>query len=357
MTDAQPGAAAPDLPRRRLPHVGSWLGVAGAGIVLAFVVALVVGNRADFPVAWDALRTANLGWLAVAAITMIASLVNLGMFHAAAQRAAGLDTPRLALVGAATSANFLNLVTKSGGLAGLAALNADAKLHDRRRSAVLAAYLLVVLMGEWTFAATLLATLVIMQAGGHLFAAEIAASAVFAVVVIAKIVVTVAAWRSPAMLRRITSATARLKAKITRNRHGATRSLPSVDQAEEFAEVLSIIRSRPLRCLPVAGHAFAVELFGVVELFAVVAAVGEGHSVSVALVAYSISVLFAIVGFLPGGLGFVEVSLTAALVTFGVAGGPAAAAVVLYRVVELWLPAAIGGPLTLRLRRSGRIPA
>jgi len=67
-------------------------------------------------------------------------------------------------------------------------------------------------------------------------------------------------------------------------------------------------------------------------------------------VAYSVSGLFGIVGFVPGGIGFVEVSLSAVLIGFGTSGATAAAIVVLYRLFEWWLPVALGGALAHRLR-------
>ena len=88
------------------------------------------------------------------------------------------------------------------------------------------------------------------------------------------------------------------------------------------------MRREPLRSLPAAAHALAVEAIGVVELWAVIAAVGGGHSLLLALVAYAVSSMFAIVGVLPSGLGFVEVSLGAVLISYGLPARTAVAAVV-----------------------------
>jgi uncharacterized protein (TIRG00374 family) len=85
-------------------------------------------------------------------------------------------------------------------------------------------------------------------------------------------------------------------------------------------------------------------------LWAALAAVGGGNRPVLALVAYAISALFGVVGVLPGGLGFVEVSTAAVLVSFGVPLGLAAAAVVLFRVWDYWLPAAVGGALAWWVR-------
>jgi uncharacterized membrane protein YbhN (UPF0104 family) len=57
------------------------------------------------------------------------------------------------------------------------------------------------------------------------------------------------------------------------------------------------------------------------------------------------------VGFLPGGLGFVELTTVAVLVSYGIPAPRAAAAIVLYRGLELWLPALAGG---LAVARSPR---
>ena len=316
-------------------------------VVLAFVVVLVVANRGEFPDAWRAVRGARPGWLLAGLAAMVASFVNLGMLHAAAQRATDLDTSPTQLVEVATAANFFNLVTKSGGLGGLAPVRADARRRRLAQPPVTAAYLLVVMMGEWTFAVTLVVTLVIMWSTGKLFAGEVVASIFFAVIALAKLAAVVAAWRSRSALRRLYAVPARTLARVMRR----PPALVDTIAADEFCDALDIIRRRPRRCAVVAGHAFLVEAFGIGELYAAIAAVGEGRRLTLALVAYAVSVLFAIIGFLPGGLGFVEVSTTAALVSYGLPGGTAAAAVVLYRLSELWLPAAIGGLLWIRLRR------
>lgn len=88
---------------------------------------------------------------------------------------------------------------------------------------------------------------------------------------------------------------------------------------------------------------------GVVMLWAALAAVGGGDRPVLALVAYAITTLFGIVGVSPGGLGFVEVGAVAVLVSVGIA----AAAVVVFRVLQFWLPVAVGVVVSWWLRRRG----
>jgi uncharacterized protein (TIRG00374 family) len=117
-----------------------------------------------------------------------------------------------------------------------------------------------------------------------------------------------------------------------------------------------LVRRQPRRAFPVAVHAIALEAIGVVELWAAAAAVGASTSLLVAFIGYAVSVLFTIVGFLPGGIGFVEISLGAVLTSYGASIATATAAVVVYRAAELWLPLIIGFALA-RVRRPAKVAA
>jgi hypothetical protein len=52
----------------------------------------------------------------------------------------------------------------------------------------------------------------------------------------------------------------------------------------------------------------------------------------------------------PGGIGGVELGLVGALVLYGLPALTATAAVLLYRVIELWIPAVLGIPAFVQLR-------
>ena len=94
-----------------------------------------------------------------------------------------------------------------------------------------------------------------------------------------------------------------------------------------------------------------IDVLGAAMLWAAVAAVGGGSRPVLALVTYAMSALLGIVGMLPGGLGFVEISAVAMLASFGVPVGLAAAAVLVFRVWDYWLPVALGGTAAWWLRR------
>jgi len=67
--------------------------------------------------------------------------------------------------------------------------------------------------------------------------------------------------------------------------------------------------------------------------------------------AFVASVLFSFVGFVPGGLGLVELSMVRVLTSFGAPKVPAVAAVVIYRLLDLWLPVLVGAFTARHVRR------
>jgi uncharacterized protein (TIRG00374 family) len=322
----------------------------GWAAVGGFIVVFVIQNHSDLPDAWRSVLRAHKGWLGLCAIAMVVWLFNLSRLHSTAQRAAGLRVARFDLLRPAITGNSLNLVTKSGGMAGLSVFLAEAARRGKPRGPVIAAYAFAQALGEVAFALTLAVALGLIWVDGRLSHAEIVAACVFVVYLTVRLGLLVAAVRSRESVRRLHATPTRIIATI---RH---RPAPTVDHsaADELFDAMLLVRRQPRRAFPVAVHAIALEAIGVVELWAAAAAVGASTSLLVAFIGYAVSVLFTIVGFLPGGIGFVEISLGAVLTSYGASIATATAAVVVYRAAELWLPLIIGFALA-RVRRPAKV--
>lgn len=105
-----------------------------------------------------------------------------------------------------------------------------------------------------------------------------------------------------------------------------------------------------------------IDLIGVVMLYVCLKAIDQNSSLSVVLAGYAIGTLFLLVTPVFQGLGAVELSMTVVLTGFGIPSGAALAAVLLYRVVEIWVPLLLG--LSIQVsdvpevrRASARVPA
>jgi uncharacterized membrane protein YbhN (UPF0104 family) len=347
-TRNQPGRAA----RTGVPPLVARLGL----VLVAGSVAVLLGrHRNEIPAVGAGLRAARPPLVAVAAALMLLWLAVLARLHTATQRAAGLAVRPAQLLASVVAGHFLNLVTKSGGTAGLSSLLADGRRRRQPAGRTAAAYLLSTVVLELAFAVTLAVALVAMWANGRLTRVEVVASAVFGLYAGGRIVLIVAAVRSRAALRALYCLPRQLAARIRRVRAalplvGATEGArgagdpPPVDHgaADELFEAMVLIRHRPALVAGAFGHGLALQVIEVTMLWTVISAVGAGGGPVTALVAYSAAVLSSIVGLLPGGIGMVEVSVGAVLIGSGVAAPTAAAAVLLYRLFDLWLPIALG---------------
>jgi hypothetical protein len=92
-------------------------------------------------------------------------------------------------------------------------------------------------------------------------------------------------------------------------------------------------------------------LFDYLALLAAITAVGSRPRPTLVLLAYSASMVLAMIPITPGGLGFVEAGLTGLLALAGVSGGDAVLAVLAYRLVSFWLPLPAGGVAAFLHRR------
>jgi uncharacterized protein (TIRG00374 family) len=323
------------------------LRAAGAVAVVLLGVLFVVANRGELPAAWRELRAARPLWLGVALALSLVGLVDLGFEHAATQRAAGVHLSPARAVRLASAGHFLNVVTKSGGMAGVAPFLADARRCGRPRGPTLAGYVLATVLGDLSFAVTLAVAMVVVTLDGKLSTNELVASVAFTVLLGARVGMVVAAFRNRSAVRRLHAVPRRVAARFTRR---PATAQPDDHAADELYDAVTMLRQHPGAAAPGFVLALGIEVLGIGMLLAVLAAVGAPHGLAVGVVAYAISVLFAIVGFLPGGLGFVEVSLGAVLVSFGASLAQATAAVALYRLGELWIPATFGAVTAHRER-------
>ncbi len=321
--------------------VSRWVRVAAVSAVVGVVGVLVWVNRAELPAAGRALAAARCGWLLVGTLVLVLWWFVWLRLHLACRRLVGVggyaEATRLAPV--VVGAVALNLVVKSGGLAGLALFALDGRRRGMPAGRVAGAYVLAAALADVAFVVTLSAAVVVVWVDGRLTRGELVATGVFLVFLSVRIAVVVAALRDRDRLRLLWTLPARTWDRLRR------RSARVYDRAtaDELFDAVTLARSRPGAALPGLGYAVCIDLLGAAMLWAALAAVGGGNRPVLALVAYALSALFGVVSVLPGGLGFVEVGTAVVLVSFGVPVGLAAAAVVLFRVWDCWLPAAVGG--------------
>jgi len=318
-----------------------WTVVGGAALVF------IGFHRRDLAPMWGQLRTASRAWVLVGVAVVGMWLVAWGLMHRAGQRAAGWRLGMWRAVRLAAAASFLNVVTKSAGVAGVAPFFGEADRQGRSRGPVLAGYAAAVLGGETVFVGVLVTAMAMLVRDDRLPPAVVVGVIVFLGYLAARFALVLAATRSRAAVHRMASLPRRAVARV----RGRPARIDGGPAADELYDAVHLLRARPWSALPVLGWAVGLEITGVAMVVAAMAAVGLPMNVGHAVVIYATGVLFGIVGFLPGGLGFVELTTVAVLVSYGTPAPRAAAVIVLYRGLELWLPALVGGLAAARTPR------
>lgn len=322
-----------------LPVRGSdrrrWLGIAGLVTVAVLVVLVVSHERAGVVDAERVLGTASPIWVVAMGAMAALSLCSLVLTHARARRVAGIRDSGVELIRPVLQSHFLNLVAKSNGLAGLAALTRHARRADQSPGPVTAAYLLAGICQQIAFAIVALVAFAVLMLRGDLTLLDLAAGLAFFVYVAVNVTLIAAAVGSRSRTRSIHRWMHRLLP-------GGNDTVHDDGPADELYDSAQLIRTNPRAALSVVVVAVCVDAALVLMLAAALEAVGAPGGIELALVAFGISTLFGILGFLPAGLGFSEASSVAVLVAAGVDPGRAAAATVLYRIGELWIPLLVG---------------
>lgn len=324
-----------------------WWNRPGPVLVVGLTAVLVATNWSQAPATWRAARSADLGALVVAAALSLVHLASEGQMHRASQRSVNLDPGRIQALRLGAASRFLNAVTKSGGMAGLAVYSGDASRRGVARGGVVAAYVVTTALLDTAFALSLVAGIVLLAAVGRLSAVVLVAATVFAAYLGGRLALIAYGARGLDHVRRLYALPGQALRRIGLRRHTPA---PLVDEvADEVFNAISSLRRRPRAVAPALLWAIGLQVLGVAELAAVLTSVDGARGLDVAAAGYTMALLFGIVGLLPSGAGFTDVSLGVVLVSFGSTVAEAAAAVALYRLVQLWLPVTIGAVAIRRL--------
>jgi uncharacterized protein (TIRG00374 family) len=90
------------------------------------------------------------------------------------------------------------------------------------------------------------------------------------------------------------------------------------------------------------GTAVFGKLLGCAALYLVLTGMDIHLDPATTLLVYTLTIMAALIGPLPGGIGVADASLGALLIANGVSGPAAAGAVIAFRLLDLWLPLFVG---------------
>jgi uncharacterized membrane protein YbhN (UPF0104 family) len=142
-----------------------------------------------------------------------------------------------------------------------------------------------------------------------------------------------------------------------RNRFGRPHPTPGPCAGHELSCAMERLRADPRAAIPLLGTAFAGKLLGCAGLFMVLSGLGIHLGLATTLLVYTLTLMASLVGPLPGGIGIADASLGALLIANGVSAPSATAAVIAFRLLDLWLPLLVGAAAGARQYRRNRAVA
>ena len=351
VSSPQAGSAIPAGP---IPFVRLSAGRLAWAALALLAVFVVLTNANDVPGILSALRHADPFYLLAAAAFQAVFIVNLAFFYKSAFAVLGLEAPlgRFTLLGA--GGYFVNLVSKTSGLGGMALYLNEGSSRGFKRGRTVTAYMITVILGHIAFFVTLSLAFALLYTSGRLRPAELAAAGVTTALLLAVLAVLAYIATDRRRLEAASGFVHRLGRRVRR----LAGSPPDAngDSAEDLPgdlyEAVNDLRREPARYARPMAHALLVEILGVAVLFASARALGADISIAGAIAVYAVSVLFSMVSITPSGLGFVEASVTGFLVSLGVPLHHAVAASLAYRFFEFWVPLLIGALAVRTLTRQ-----
>jgi uncharacterized protein (TIRG00374 family) len=291
-------------------------------------------------------KVASLGpyVLPLALGLVLVGVVNRGLQARASFRLVELPASLGTMTHLSASSYATNKVVKSGGAAGLVPYLAHADREGHCRARVVAAYVSTKLAETVSLVALITVTVALSASTGGLHGTALfgaVASAAYALVVGVGVVALMSR-------RSIVEAVARAgRRAVTRCRRMFGRPEPvattGASAAGELSDALGRLRRDPRAASPLVLTAVAGKLLGFAGLVLVLHGLGIQLGIVTTLLVYTLTLMAALVGPLPGGIGVADASLGALLIANGVSAPMAAAAVVAFRLLDLWLPLLAGG--------------
>ncbi len=293
-----------------------------AALVTLLFVIFLLRERREVVRIFHVLRNTNPLWLVGAMAIGLLIQALMGTVLQPIIRRLGKVVSRTALVRIQLQRHVMSTIIPLGGAASTYA--AVRSLNQQGVSTDDAVYASVLngVLGYVSFILFLIPVLVYLIAGGGASTLIIVAAAVLCVVVLIMMTVLILHQRqSPAM----SAIQRRLPNRISE----------FVESAREHRIGVADLVS------PLVIH-LIIDLLGVVMLYACLEAVHQEPTTRTVLAGYVIGTLFLLVTPVFQGLGAVELSMTVVLKNFGIPSGAALAAVLLYRVAEVWMPLLVG---------------
>jgi uncharacterized protein (TIRG00374 family) len=319
-------------------------------IILLLGTVFIIYSFSELKNISEVLKHSDWRFLAVAFFFVCLWIYNIALEYRLLYELVGLHEERLRLLMVTTAATFVNVVTPTAGIGGMAVFLDDARRRNHSSGRVTVVGVLFLAIDYVVFLFVLALGWVVLIRRNDLNAGEITASLILLGLAITFAILIYLGYRSAAALGNALAWMARL---VNRGLHPFIhRDYLSEARAHEFAaemaQGLATIRGRKKNLIwPILFALNSKALLLCVLAFTFLE-FGTSFTIGTLVGGFSIGYLFLIVSPTPSGLGVVEGAMTVALNTLRVKLEAAVLITLTYRALTFWFPLGVGG-LAFRL--------
>lgn len=313
-------------------------------LVLGLGALFVLSRLAQLDQIGATLGRGDPRWLLLAAGLQGVWLVNVALSFRSIYRLLGIEERLPHLVQLAAAANFVNVVTPSMGMGGMAVFVLDGQRRGHPGGRVSTGVALYVLYDYLGFLAVLTLGLIVLFRRNQLNTPELIASAIFTLAALVLASLMLAAMRNGDRLEQLLTRAGGWVNRLLRPL--LKREYLDLERARVFAREVGeglrqARRSRTGMLLPAALSLSSKALL-VAILLLIFLAFRQPPEIGTLIAGFSLGYLFQIVSPTPSGVGFVEGAMALGLGSLGVPGAAAAIIALSYRGVTFWLPLLYG---------------
>ena len=325
-------------------------------VVLCVVVLAIVASQFTSAEALGAdLSKADPAWVTVAVVRHGAFFVLYGGLYAAGFRAVGVSSRALRLVPVMFASIFAKTAVPFTAAPAAAVFIDDAMARGQSGPRTAVGVVVTLAVDLLTALPFVLAGTVALVMRDRLVAFALLGTAVFVVFIAGVLATLVLSARMPRVLERLL---VRCGSLVNRAAVVLGRPAPVPDgwarrTTETLAAAVTSIPGHPRDIAIASGYGLLLHLANLAGLGALFLAFGQGLDLAALAAGFGMSIVFFIIAIVPDGVGAVEGAMALVFVQLGMPATAAILVTLAYRVLNVWLPVAIGFWCARRLRLFG----
>jgi uncharacterized protein (TIRG00374 family) len=312
-------------------------------LLLGFIW-LILSNLAEIQTLAMTLAGGEASWILAAGAMMVPYYIVYAVSYQLAYDAVGIKRSLRELLPVIFGMLFVNLVTPTGGSAGVALFVDEAARRGHSGARAMSGTILQMLTDFGSLSIGVACSLYLLYIYGHLTVYHLIGAGFQVAITILLTLSLMLGLLAPALLLRILRFLQRLgnaAARLIRQPRFFADGWAK-EYAKELTEASRSIVRHPLHLLGAFVAMMAADLLAMLSLTCLFLAYGAPITLEAVAVGYIIGILFWMIPITPQGVGVVEGAMTLAFHTFGVPDFSAAAITLAFRGLIFWLPMILG---------------